>query len=265
MKIAAAQTPVCRDPCENGVVIRAQMREASDKGARLVQFTEGALSGYALNDQERTEWERVGSELEQVTSLARELKLWTVLGSGHRLDGRRPYNSLYVISDAGEIAARYDKRLCSHNEIYNFFSPGFQPCVFEADEFRFGLTLCLEVCFPELFMEYERLGVDCVLLSAHSGDPMFGVMAQGHAAANCYWMSVSTPARAGALPTGAIGPDGFWMAQSAEQAAPAVVVAEFDRTDPRFDIPLSKARPWRRSAREGKIYRERQEKPPGRG
>jgi len=256
MKIAAAQTIVTRDPRENGAAIRAQMREAAGQGARLVQFPEGALSGYPLKDEE-TDWEGVASELTQIVSLAGDLKLWTVLGCNHRLaPPKRPHNSLYVISDGGEIAARYDKRLCSFNEITNIFSPGFDPVVLEAGGFRFGLALCIEINFPELFMEYERLGVDCVLFSSHSKDAMFGVMAQGHAAANNYWLGVSVPAQfAEALPSGVIGPDGCWMAQAVGRAEEGLAMAELDRSDPRFDIALNKARPWRRVAREGSIYR----------
>jgi predicted amidohydrolase len=255
MKIAAAQSLMSRDPRENGAHLRALMRQAAEAGARLVQFSEGALSDYA--SKEEMDWDAVASELAQIAALAGDLKLWTALGCSHRRTPYRPYNSVYVISDTGQLAARYDKRLCSNNEITNFYSPGSEPVVFEADGFRFGLVLCIEVNFPELFMEYERLGVDCVLFSAHSGDTMFGVMAQGHAAVNCMWLGVSTPAQAGALPAGVIGPDGRWMAQAAEQVAPGLVAADLDRDDPRFDVALNKARPWRRVARDGAIYRNK--------
>jgi hypothetical protein len=36
-----------------------------------------------------------------------------------------------------------------------------------------------------------------------------------------------------------------------------VTVATLDRHDPRYDIPLKKARPWRAKARHGEIYREK--------
>jgi deaminated glutathione amidase len=245
MKIAAAQTLVTRDPKENGAAIRAQMREAAGQGARLALFREGALSGYPLKDQE-IDWAGVARELDELKALAKELELWTVVGCNHRNEGRRPFNSLYVISDRGEIAARYDKRLCSFNEISNYFSAGAEPVVFEAGGFRFGLTLCIEACFPELFMEYERLDVDAILF-ASSGDG-FSIPLQGHATNNCLWIAVSAPA-------GVIGPDGEWMERLGAQAPPAVVVVDMDRNDPRFDIALNKARPWRRVAREGSIYR----------
>lgn len=262
MKIAAAQTLVTRDPKLNGAAIREQMREAARQGARLVHFAEGAISGYAVKEAE-TDWEAAASELAKVQSLARELSLWTVAGSARRIEGKRQRNSLHVVSDTGEIAARYDKRLCSLNEITNYYSAGFEPVVFEADGFRFGMLLCIEVAFAELFMEYERLGVDCLLFSADMRDEMSSLMLQGHAAGNCYWISASTPvktdkadpAKPGAFPSGVIGPDGYWMARCAPQSAPGVAVVDLDRGDPRFDIALNKARPWMRVSRLGEIYR----------
>ncbi|MCU1503823.1 MAG: hypothetical protein JWM12_3177, partial [Ilumatobacteraceae bacterium] len=99
----------------------------------------------------------------------------------------RPHNSLYVISDQGRIV-RYDKRFCSNTEITQFYSPGFEPVVFDVDGYRFGCSICIEVNFPQLFAEYERLGVDCVLLSAWPVDAIFLTKARAHAAINCYWL-----------------------------------------------------------------------------
>ena len=39
-------------------------------------------------------------------------------------------------------------------------------------------------------------------------------------------------------------------------AGVGIAIADLNRTAPRFDIALNKARPWRRVAREGRIYRE---------
>ena len=252
MKIGVGQTAVTRDPRANGAAIRAQMREAAGQGAQLVLLCEGALSGYPVKDEE-TDWAGVADELGTVKALAKELGLWTAIGCNHRNEGRRPFNSVYVISDQGEIAARYDKRLCSFNEISNYFSAGFEPVVIEVGGFRFGVTICIEAGFPELFMEYERLGVDAVLFASAGVGESFRIMLQGHAAANCLWIPVSTRARDGAL-TGVVGPDGQWMEQVGAPA-PGLVVVELDRNDPRFDIELNKARPWGRVSREGSIYR----------
>lgn len=121
MWIAAAQTPVTHDAAQNGSNIRVILQSARAAGAELVHFPEGAASGYPTFPEQ--DWGLLRHELEQIAALSRELGLWTVLGSNRPLsDGNRPHNSLYVISDRGEIAGRYDKRLCSHNEINNHYS-----------------------------------------------------------------------------------------------------------------------------------------------
>ena len=105
----------------------------------------------------------------------------------------RPCNSLFVISGQGGLVSRYNKRVCSHSEITDWYSPGRDPQVFSVDGFRMGCALCIEIQFPEVFAEYERLDVDCVLFSAYSQGPMFWTQAQGHAASNNIWLSVGVP------------------------------------------------------------------------
>ncbi|MDC7675866.1 carbon-nitrogen hydrolase family protein [Asticcacaulis machinosus] len=255
MLMATAQSLVTQDPHQNGQEIRALMQQAHDAGARLIHFPEGAMSGYQVSNPQ---WEALHEELELTATLAKNLNLWTILGSEHRLTPpNRPHNSLYVISDSGDVVARYDKRLCSHNEINHHYTPGNTPIVFSIDGFTFGCALCIEINFPELFLEYENLGVDCLLLSSYSQNPIFGIMAQGHAAANNYWFSISVPAQfASALPAGLIGPDGYWISQCRTDAATDLCFAHLDRMSPAFDIALNKARPWRKTAREGSIYRD---------
>ncbi len=46
---------------------------------------------------------------------------------------------------------------------------------------------------PELFAEYEKLDVDCVLFSTSGTSGNTAVQAQGHAAVNSYWVSLSVP------------------------------------------------------------------------
>jgi predicted amidohydrolase len=270
LRIAAAQSPVGCGPAANGEAIRALMRSAARQGARLVHFPEGAATGYvptrpgAKAGWRRVDWSAAREQLELTASLAGELGLWTVLGGNHQLTGaNRPHNSLYVISNEGRLVGRYDKRLCSYNEITNWYSPGFGPLVFDVDGFRFGCALCIEVNFPEIFLEYGAEGVDCVLFSTYSEDPVFDVIARGHAATNSYWISVSVPAHcAAAMPAGVIGPHGKRLASCPAADQPALVCVDLDRANPALDIALNKSRPWRVIAREGRIYRDRRVEDP---
>jgi predicted amidohydrolase len=264
-RIAVAGPPIARDVRQNGQKVRAVMHGAVAAGARLVLFPEGFLSGYPgeqVQDWDDVDWVGLRGELGQVAGLAGELGLWVVLGSAHPLTWpNRPHNSMYVISGEGQVAGRYDKRFCSHTEVTRFFTPGSGPVVFDVDGFRFGCAMCIEVSFPEVFAQYERLGVDCLLLSAYPLDSLFETKARAHASVNCYWVAVSTPAQTARL-TGSmlIGPDGSELARVPQGGQ--FVVGQLDRDEPSFDVALTKARPWRALARQGDVYHERRVQDP---
>lgn len=262
LRIAIAQTEVTFDPRENGKLIRAQMRQAAEAGARLIHFTEGAISGYPSGPGKqalagwKVDWSALRDELEATAALAADLRLWTVLGSNHPLTPpNRPHNSLYVISDTGELVGRYDKRLLSFTEVTDWYAPGSVPLIFEVDGFRFGCALCIEIQFPELFVEYAQQNIDCVLLSTFSRDPMFAIQAQGHAACGAFWFGFSVPAQCSdAAPSGLIGPNGRWISCAPSDGTGAIVVADLDRTDETLRGALEFGRPWRARARTGELH-----------
>ncbi|MET8977875.1 carbon-nitrogen hydrolase family protein [Streptomyces sp. NPDC004539] len=280
VRLAVAQTLVREDPRdaealrESGREVRALMREAGARGARIVHFPEGALcfpGKFVMSvdgpdevgpaDWERCRWPVLQSELAAIAALARELRLWTVIASVHRLtEPNRPHNSLYVISDRGSVVTRYDERLLSRTKVSYMYSPGVSPVTFEVDGTRFGCLLGMEIHYPELFAEYERLDVDCVLFST-SGTPgnlAAQAQAQGHASANSYWVSFSGPARHSATaPSGIAAPDGHWIARCPRDGSPSVAVVDLDDSSEAAAGAVAYGRPWRREARSG-IYTEHQ-------
>jgi predicted amidohydrolase len=280
LRLAVAQPIVREDPRSvaelraSGRGVRRLMHEAHDAGARLIHFPEGATCSphkrilsidgpdtVGPADWDRFEWDTLRQELAATAELARALNLWTVLGSVHRLTPpHRPHNSLYVISDRGEVVTRYDERMLSETKISYMYAPGSASLTFEVDGVRFGCLLGIEVHFPELFSEYERLSVDCVLFSTTGGaagnEPIFATEAQGLAAANSYWVSFSVPARHAAIaPSGLIGPAGQWLARGPRDGTPSVVVADLDDTAEDVEIAVFRARPWRRTARTDRYTR----------
>jgi predicted amidohydrolase len=260
IRIATAQGWISADVRANGQEIRSLMRQARSGGASLAHFPEGAMSGYTksqINDWGQVDWGTVDDEIRQTAALAGELGLWVVFGCSHRLTPpHRPHNSLYVISDRGELVTRYDKRFLSHTEVTRFYTPGQDACVFEVGGWRFGCALCIEVQFDEVFRDYAGRGVDCILFSSYSEEPMFGVQAQGYAAAHSLWVSMSVPAQCShALASRLIAPNG--EVQGTVSVTSGVLVETLDTDDPRWHVALNRAKPWRALAREGGIYRER--------
>ena len=260
-RIAVAQLPITRDARKNANQVRKVMTEAAEGGARLIQFPEGMLSGYAketIQDWSEVDWRTIRQELEAIMALAAKLKIWVVLGSSHPLTPPHwPHNSLYIISDEGKLINRYDKRIVSYTEVTKFYTPGSEPVVFEVDGYRFGCIICIEINFPKLFIEYGKLGIDCLLFSAYPVDAIFDIKARALAAIHNYWISLATPTEtASFINSEVIGPDGVILNQIEDKQG--VIYAELDREDVRFDIPLNKAKPWRASVATDPRYQTRQ-------
>lgn len=272
LRLAVAQTTYADDPRDidklrrSGEEIRRLMCEAHDAGARLIHFPEGATCSpnkrimseigpkeIGPSDWRRFEWGVLREELDATRRLARELGLWAVIGSVHQLTPpHRPHSSLYVVSDRGELATRYDERMLSNTKISFMYTPGSIPVTFEVDGIRFGCSLGMECNFPEVFSEYERLDVHCVLFSSTGGTPAndaaFAAEAQGYAASNRYWVSFSISAHSGLvdpMSSGIIAPGGRWAARCPTDGTAAIDVVDID------DNPGDIARPWRRKARDG--------------
>ncbi|MGO4193745.1 carbon-nitrogen hydrolase family protein [Rhizobium sp. YAF28] len=273
LRLAVAQTTVRLDPRDadafraNGAEMRRLMRQARDAGARLLHFSEGTIcfpnkrilseigpAEIGAADWSRYQWEVLREELEEIRKLARELKLWTVFGAPHRLTPpHRPHNSLYVVSDRGELVTRYDERLLSHTKISFMYSPGKIPVTFEVDGLRFGCAAGMESHYPEIFIEYERLDVDCVLFSTSgetpSAAPPFAAEVLGLAASNTYWVSYASHAPQSVIaPCGIAAPNGQWAALCPADGTPGIAFADITTN------PENPARPWRRTAR-GDLYR----------
>lgn len=273
--LAVAQTPVREDPRdvdvlhESGSQVRALMREASALGARIVHFPEGAIcfphklimsvdgpDAVGPADWDRCQWPVLQAELAAIGELARELRLWTVIAAVHRLtEPNRPHNSLYVISDRGEVVTRYDERLLSNTKVSYLYAPGSSPVTFDVGGVRFGCLLGMEIHYPELFAEYEKLDVDCVLFSTTGISPgNAAVQAQGHAAVNSYWVSFSVPTQhSTTAPSGIIAPNGEWLERCPADGSPSVAVVDLDDGSMVAAESVTHARPWRRKSRSG-IY-----------
>jgi predicted amidohydrolase len=277
LRLAVAQTVLNEDPCdvsalrESGRAVRRLMREAGEAGARLVHFPEGALCSpnkYLLSsagptlvaaaDWDRVLWEVLRAEVRETVRYAGELGIWTVFGAPHRLTPpNRPHLSLYVIDDAGRLVTRYDERMLSHTKIHYLYAPGNAPRTFEVDGVRFGCLLGIEAHYPELFTEYERLDVDCVLVSTTGGPQPedsvpFATEARGHAATNGFWVGFALGAQhAGLAPAGVVSPTGAWQARCPAGRDAAITVTDLDEGAQDVEVAVFRARPWRRAARSG--------------
>ena len=235
LKIATCQFPVSDDIVRNLGYVKRQMRSAQKKGAELVHFSEACLSGYAgvdLPSLDRYDWALLKSSTQKVIQLARELQLWVILGSNHRLTGNnRPHNSLYLIDPEGSIVDRYDKMFCTGTNTkkhlkddLRHYSPGTHFVVFQVNGIRCGLQICHDFRYPEIHREYKRRGVQLMFHSYHNGGMtlqhklehqdvwriLVRATMQTYAANNYMWISVNnTTRRESSGSSFVVGPDGL--------------------------------------------------------
>lgn len=263
LRVAIAQTEVSPEVPTAGVVaaardrILAQIGQAAELGARIACFPEGTLtypSKRAMSrlapelgeaDWSRADWAAIAGAVDAIRQEAARRRIWVVVGAPHELSaGHRPHNSLYVISDAGDIVSRYDKRFLSTNEAAFLYTPGSAPVIVDVDGVRIGFALCLEVLFPEVFVEYAELGADLVHL-ASAPDPNFAMLAQAYAFVT--GLHVSVAFGAGDQPS---GPSGIWSMfgwlVTTEGTAPDVMVTDV--------APTRGTHAFQQRARSGELY-----------
>lgn len=260
LRIATCQFPVGGDVKENAEWIRRQMREAREKGADIAHFCESALPGYAGADHRNLngfDWDLLHRETESILALARELRLWVVLGSMHRLTGdHKPHNCVYVIDPEGRIVDRYDKRFCTRGDLRHY-SPGDHFAPFEVNGIRCGVLICYDLGFPELYRQYCKLGTQVMFHSFYNArdkrwtgerSDMASVLGRAHAAMNDMHISLCNTCGPMSWPSCFVANDGL-LGGRLEAETPGVLISVVDANARRNDS----TRPFRLQAIDGKL------------
>lgn len=142
------------------------IREAAEKGAKLIVLPELCNTGYAFSTSEEAYSlaERVpeGKTVKAWIEIAKELKVY-ICGGIVELDddGIRLFNSSVLIGPDGYIG-KYRKLHLWNTEKY-FFEPGDMGLpVFNTPMGRIGMLICYDMWFPEAFRILALKGADVV-------------------------------------------------------------------------------------------------------
>lgn len=154
MKIAVGQIA-----CELGDIAANTRRlqewcaTARAGGAELIVFPEMSDTGYAMRTIRECATAWSDGAVPALRKTARELSVSIISGLSER-EGTSIYNSQIFIDAAGEIAGKYRKThlfgTASIDE-HTCFTAGSALTTIPADPFRFGLSICYDLRFPELY------------------------------------------------------------------------------------------------------------------
>jgi omega-amidase len=153
VKVAAVQLAcTLGDVPANLNKIRDFCGRAKEKGVELIVFPEAADTGYSMPviRQHAKPWTE--GAVPALQEIAREFALTIVSGVAERT-GDVIYNSQVFIDSRGEIAASYRKThlfVLPPNDESTCYTPGDKFISVAANGFRFGLSICYDLRFPEV-------------------------------------------------------------------------------------------------------------------
>ena len=207
LKIASIQMVSTPNLNENLDLAARLIKAASDSGSKLVVLPEYfCLMGLKDTDKVNIR-EAVGSGpiQERLAAIAQENNIYLVAGSIplEAQESNKVLNTSLVFNPLGEQIARYDKihlfGFQTETERYEeseTIAPGSQPGQFQITvngiDWRFGLSICYDLRFPEL---YRALGeVDCHIIPAAftytTGKDHWEILLRARAIENqCYVLS----------------------------------------------------------------------------
>lgn len=205
-KIACLQANTTNDLAANLATVTAMLREAAANGAHWILTPEYTLmmdgSGRVMRDNALPA--DGGASLARLCELARELKVWLLIGSltlrtGDEAD-TRIVNRSFLISSEGETVATYDKihmfdvtlpdgKVIRESSAYR---PGDKAVVVETPLGKVGLTICYDLRFPQLFRTLAQAGVAIITVPSsfqrQTGKAHWHALLQARAIENGCWI-----------------------------------------------------------------------------
>lgn len=137
------------------------------KDTDVIVLPEVWTVGWAC-DKFQTSAEKIdGSETIRFLSEIAKSKNANIIGGSFitKRDGKY-FNTCPVINRKGELVATYDKM-----HLYSYYgcdegkyvSIGENPVMVELDGIKFGLTVCYDIRFPEIYRAYRKAGADILI------------------------------------------------------------------------------------------------------
>jgi len=163
MKTALIQySPIWENPTNTIQKINKLIESTDLIDVSLLVFPEMSLTGFTMNSDEFAE-ELDGVSFQYFIDLSRKLRKHIFAGIIER-DGKLIYNSLVHFDDRGIVKVIYRKiHPFSFAKEDKFYSAGGEIITTNIKDFTFGLTICYDLRFPELYRKYGKEKVDVLV------------------------------------------------------------------------------------------------------
>ncbi len=163
MKIGLAQiNPAWENKQESMQKITGLLENNDLSGVDLLIFPEMTLTGFTMRSRSFAETEQ-GETFHYFSEMARTTGTNIIYGFIESAD-RNYYNTLMHIGTNGLVAAKYRKiHPFSFTGENRFYSAGSEPMITEICGAPFGLSICYDLRFPELFRSYGKQRVTGII------------------------------------------------------------------------------------------------------
>ncbi|WP_434510678.1 nitrilase family protein [Desulfitobacterium sp. AusDCA] len=141
-------------------------QKAAQQGINFLCFPESALHGYSPKDAQGLGDSSDSSIIKELRQCASDLGLTLLVGMVEQAkQGQKPYLSQIIVSPNQEPAF-YRKVHLGRSE-RDYFTPGTEFPVFEAEGIRFAVGICWDWHFPEMAGIYSLKGAE-LLFAPHA-------------------------------------------------------------------------------------------------
>ncbi len=258
MRVAVCQLNSRADRSANVATATDLLARAADAGADLAvlpEYTDYLGPGSGAPQPEPVD----GSYAATFSAAAAKHRMWVIAGSFREQgpDPQRCYNTSLVFDRSGQLAAAYRKihlydveipgRVSFHES--RWVAPGDTPVTVDVEGLRFGLTICYDLRFPELYRRLATEGGAHVLVvpaafMLHTGRDHWEVLLRARAIENqCYVVAAAQigdhdPGRTCFGRSMVIDPWGLVVAQAPDEVGVTVAEVDPERIDRiRTDLP----------------------------
>ena len=192
-------TSVIGDVEANCQKVKSLIEKYLDKNTDVLVLPEVWTVGWSCpHFKESAQDLKDSSVIRFLSSIAKDYNINIIGGSFITIKDGKYYNTCPVINRDGKLLTTYSK-----NHLYSYYgcdegkyiTVGDSPVMVEIDGVKFGLTICYDIRFPEIYRAYRKSGADILVNCAAWGSKKpipWEVMTKSRAVENqCYMIALT--------------------------------------------------------------------------